>query len=381
MVSRKVLDQLKIEIKEIENELIVYRKILGASPNPILITNNQMQIIYVNEAWVHLTGYKSDEVLGKNPRFLQSGKTPAAVYKKMWQHLQNGKPFSTREIIEKSKEGKEYQIHSAFFPVKNDGETIFYVQTMHDITAQKRIELLKTEFLSIAAHEIKTPLTTLKLIAQVLLRRFGHDEKNANAFMLLDREIARLANLVNELLDISRIETGRFHLNKERVDLVPLTREITKKMSLLAKSHEIVFYSNEKSILVFADVNRIEEVLINLLTNAVKYSAENTSVRITLSVRGSDVCISVSDSGIGIPKEQFTHVFERFYQIHEHRTSGFGLGLFIAKQIVKKHKGKIWVESTEGEGSTFYVSLPLLDQNNKRLYSKSIRQAVPVLQI
>ena len=338
---------------------LTYQQIFDFSPDPILITDQNADIIYVNTAWEALSGYSFAEVCGKNPKLLQSGKTPSPVYKKMWQALKQGKSFITEELIDKSKSGKEYQLHSTVFPIIKNGEIRYYVQMQHDITSRKFTETIKSEFLSIAAHELKTPLTTLSLSAELLLRTQMKKGENSSHFAMLDKQIKRFTKLINELLDISRIDTGKLFLHKQDTDIVSLTQESVRRIAALADSYNITITIPDIPMIIYADPNRIEEVLTNLLTNAIKYSPSQTTIEVNVKQKKNRVLITVTDQGIGIPKNKLSHIFERFYQIRTGKTEGFGLGLYIAKGIITKHHGRLWAISKIGKGSTFVISLPL----------------------
>lgn len=356
------LKQLTNELLQVEDELSNIRYILAASSDPILITDPDAKIIYVNPAWEKLTGYFIDEVIGNNPKILQSGKTPRVVFKKMWQALSKNLPFSTEEVIDKRKDGTEYQIYSAYFPVTKNGRTLYYVQIQHDITERKKLEDLKGQFLSMAAHELKTPITTLKLLSQAHLakyKKFGADQISNEELELMNKELNRLVRLIDDVLDDARIENGKLNLKLEVIDLNELTKNVVTKMSQIATNHKIIFSGSPK-LPAIADEQRIEQVLINLITNAIRYSKPNSRIEVSLKQVKNQIRIAVKDYGVGISPDKFTSIFERFYQVNNHSNTGFGLGLYISKEIIDAHKGKIWVESEINTGSIFYFSIPLL---------------------
>jgi signal transduction histidine kinase len=173
---------------------------------------------------------------------------------------------------------------------------------------------------------------------------------------LLNQECDRLTDLINDMLDSSRIETGKLNMNFEVFDLTELTQSTVEKIRIVTKDHKLIFDSTPKYE-VIGDKDRVEQVLINLLTNAIKYSAQKSEIAINITKQNSQVYVSVKDKGKGIPKKAHKAIFDKFYQLQ--RRDGFGLGLYISKEIIKHHKGKIWVESIVGKGSTFYFSLPL----------------------
>lgn len=331
-------------------------KLVSASPDSVLITDTKAEIVYVNPAWEKMTGYKFEEVEGKNPRFLQSGKTPKAVHRKLWKNLVMGKPFFTDEVVDRKKSGAHYQTYSTYFPIKKGRKNLFYVQIQHDVTKQKLTEQRRKDFLSMASHEIKTPITTLKLLSQTIFKRVK-SKVNLSEVKIFERELDRLTNLVNQMLNLAQLETGKMHLNLEQIELVELFGEVIKKMEFLLEGRKIIFDSQE-TVTILGDRYRLEQVLINLINNAIKYSEENTSITIGATKENDRVIVSVSDQGKGIEKDKLHRLFEKYYQV-DPKNIGFGLGLYISKRIIAKHRGKIWAESKLGMGSTFYFSLPL----------------------
>lgn len=221
-------------------------------------------------------------------------------------------------------------------------------------------QLFDTQFLSQVAHELKNPIATLKLFAQIHRARFqqlGNDALSSEELDLVDAELNRMVRLIDDILDDTRIESGRLNFNFEAVDLKQIIDEVVEKMSLVTPDHPIINQSISGAP-VIADSQRIEQVLINLITNAAKYSAPGKKIEILLVNSKKQVRVSVKDQGIGIPKDKLASVFERFYQIQKQSSSGFGLGLYISKKVIDAHNGLIWARSREGKGSTFNFTLP-----------------------
>lgn len=339
----------------------ILQQILDVSPDPLLITDSESNIIYANTSWEKLTGYSFAEVKNKNPRILQSGKTPPRIYKAMWARLQQKKPFISDGIRDKKKNGSEYQISSSIYPITQNDVIKYFVQIQHDITFAKKMDEFRKAFLSLSAHELKTPITVLKLLTQSHLlkaKKRGEDTINISELELIDQEIDRLITLINDMLDSSRFETGKEVMTFETIDLAPVIKKTVKKIQIFAKNHTVRIDHLIPNTIVIADSMRIEQVLLNLLSNAVKYSPPEKTVRVSMRNDKKRVIISVSDEGVGIPKSKQKLIFDRYYQVKSKSKVGFGLGLYIAKEIIKKHKGKLWVESIKGKGSTFYFSLP-----------------------
>lgn len=229
------------------------------------------------------------------------------------------------------------------------------------VRAHEEAARLKDDFLSAAAHDLKTPLTTLVAQAQFLERRAATAPSappDVDGIRRIVREAKRLSTLVTELLDASRLERGALVGERESVDLVALAREVADRESY--RTHNVLVSADAPVIGVY-DSRRIGQVIENLIENAVKYSPTSSDVRVMVVHRDGESLIDVSDDGIGIPRDDLPHVFERFHRasnVDDRRFSGMGLGLFICKGIVEQHSGRIWVESILGAGTTFHVALP-----------------------
>ncbi|MGZ3601141.1 MAG: ATP-binding protein [Ktedonobacterales bacterium] len=244
------------------------------------------------------------------------------------------------------------------------GEPQYFIDVIEDISARKELEHQKNEFLGVVSHELKTPLTTLKMLAQLTRRRMermGVLDVDHGARM--ERAVARMERLVNDLLDVSRIESGRLALHVEHCDLAEVCRTAAAEQMDVSE-REIVLLLPEGYIQVNADADRISQVLANLLSNALKYSACDRPVTLSLHRERREVVISVHDEGAGIPEDLLPHLFDRFYrvpgvQVQSGSGVGLGLGLYISKEIVEQHGGRIWAKGSIGSGSTFSFSLPL----------------------
>ena len=241
----------------------------------------------------------------------------------------------------------------------------------------QEIDRLKSRFLSMASHELKTPLTSISGLAQVLLRRMRrrlemgrpNDEEwqeeqdgHVGRLELLNSQTARLGRLVDELLDVSRIESGKLEFRLQPVDMAQLLGEVAERMQLSTTQHTIsVDLKGAAENPVDADRDHLEQVLDNLVSNAIKFSPEGGTIMLRVREQGDTVVVSIKDPGVGIPGDQLDAVFGLFYQAEDpvsRRTGGMGLGLYISKEIISRHGGQIWAESEPGAGSTFNFSLP-----------------------
>jgi len=237
-----------------------------------------------------------------------------------------------------------------------------------DVSALKEAERLKDEFLSIAAHELRTPLAVLKGFAQTLLVQTGrgHGPQLADwqteALEDIDVAVGHLDRLTEDLLDVARLQAGRIVFYREPTDLVALTRRVVTQRQLTTERHILSFQSEMEQILAAVDRGRIEQVLSNLLSNAIKYSPEGGSIAVTLGQEdeANAILLSVQDHGIGIPVCEQARLFGRFVRAENAQgLGGTGLGLYLCRELIEWHGGRIWFTSTEGVGSTFFISLPL----------------------
>ncbi len=250
-------------------------------------------------------------------------------------------------------------------PVRaNSGAITGAVAVFRDITEMKQLDQMKDEFISIAAHELRTPLTAIKGYAELMDRRLRAQEGregDRRSLAVIRKQTERLANLVNEMLDVSRIEAGHLHLNTETFDLSIAVGEVVNNLRVSSETHTLSLAA-EPGIEVEADAARIEQVLINLITNAITYSPDGGEIGVRVWMEGRSACVSVTDRGVGIAQEELPHLFDRFYRAPRAgvmRSGGMGLGLYICQEIVTRHGGTIDAESVPGTGSTFTFTLPL----------------------
>lgn len=220
----------------------------------------------------------------------------------------------------------------------------------------------KDEFIGLASHELKTPLTSITGYLQILNRMIDAEQHKKFVTKTI-QQVKRLSALVSDLLDISKIEAGKLQLAKEHFDIHAVVADAIELIHHSYRTHEIKLMADVESLQIYADPQRIEQVIINLLTNAIKYSPQVKNVEVRLSQVRDEVQISVKDFGLGIPVEKQQQIFSRFYRVEDMspNISGLGIGLYISYEIVSRHGGKLWVDSILGQGSTFWMSLPIDD--------------------
>lgn len=233
-----------------------------------------------------------------------------------------------------------------------------------DVTKQVQLQRQKDEFLGIASHELKTPVTSIKAYTQVLERmiRDEGDSKKANMVKRMDVQLNRLTGLIGDLLDVTKIQSGKMAFNPVNFSFDVLVQEIVDEMRHTTTQHEILVDLKSNAV-VYADKERIGQVMINFLSNAIKYSNDAKHINVTSYIEDNEVVLSVQDYGIGIPKDMQHLVFDQFYRVSgnfQHTYPGLGLGLYISSEIVKNEGGRIWLASQEGAGSIFYFALKII---------------------
>lgn len=239
-----------------------------------------------------------------------------------------------------------------------------------EVSREHARQQARQQFLGLVSHELKTPVAVIKAYTELLLRKVEMEEHRASDREVLDRMLEqtdRMLAMIEQLLDLQKMETGQFSLEISRFDLAELAKRVAENLQQAARTHQVLLRIDSR-VPVEADRRRIEEVLSNLMDNAVKYSAEGTRITVSVGTRieaqsgKEEALVSVDDRGIGIPTDDLGRIFERSYQgrsvLHRGHV-GLGLGLYIAREIVERHGGRVWVESTEGVGSTFHFTLPL----------------------
>jgi len=319
------------------------------------------EVVYANKAYSIMTGYKESEVLGKSMRVLQGLKTDPAIYIRLRKKLMASQSFHGKSIYYRKDRSEFYMEWDAAPIFDQEGRMTHFISVLRDITKKVTIEEAKDERIEVVSHELKTPLTAIKGFVEIMKRRAPDDvqSKTREYLDVIESEVERLILLTNELLETTQDKTSAVQPTKMPCNLDDVILQVVKNIRVTTRSHKIK-RRGEIGTTVNCDRDRITQVLTNLLVNAIKYSPEASQVYLWVKRDEHHVIISIQDFGIGIAPEKQESIFKRFYRATDKKQAvSSGLGLYIASEIIRNHGGNIWVDSTEGKGSTFSFNLPL----------------------
>lgn len=349
-----------------------YRRLFEASKDGILIVDPYTcAITDVNPGFIELLGTTREKVLDQQLWQIGLFEHQEACLEAM-QDIQE-KGFTRHEALPlQTSDGQQRYVEFLSTLYRESDHDVIQCN-LRDITERKRaedeqkqLEERKNAFISMASHELKTPITSLKGFTQILQRRLKA-QSDAQTQLFLDRmdtQLKKLTVLISDLLDVSKMQTGILAFREAHIDLDELVREIVENVQAATTTHQLRLQGETRAF-IYGDRDRLEQVLINLLTNAIKYSPQADTVIVHLSKKRERVEVAVQDFGIGIAIEYHEGIFERFYQVNdpqENTYPGLGIGLYIARTLVERHGGRLWLESRKGAGSTFYFTLPLLSE-------------------
>ncbi|MCY1000551.1 PAS domain S-box protein [Myxococcus sp. MISCRS1] len=335
----------------------------------LMFSPDSLTLTYANAGAAKQLASTTDELVGLSVLEVE-GAFDEAGFRKLLAPLVSGTlPSQTYSTTHRRRDGSEVPVEVVLQFVSAAEGPGRFISVARDITERQRAETAlrlaseaKDAFLAAASHELRTPLAAAKGHAHLALLKLGGETEAGpgKSLKIINRQIDRMAKLVEDLLDISRLQAGRLSLELERFDFSQLVHETRDRMAVLSQGHEIQVETPEHLEGIW-DRGRLDQVLTNLLSNAIRYSPEGGAVLVRLTGEGSEgVHLSVKDSGVGIPKDKQALIFERFGRAHGSKYGGLGLGLTISQGIVEQHGGRIWVESpgVPGQGSTFNVWLP-----------------------
>ncbi|MGM9478073.1 sensor histidine kinase [Pedobacter sp. GSP4] len=340
---------------------------IDSIPQQAWVADNSGNIIAVNRMICHDFGLDSEDIIRSRwTAFVHPDDLGASIAS--WQRaLETGSDYSTEFRLLFSDGSYHWHLAKAI-RIRNEGRDDFWMGINTNIDLQKKNESIKDEFISVASHELKTPMTTIKGYNQLLMRMTG----DPLPLSLLERsasQLIRLEKLIADLMDVSKINAGKMELNRENFDFAAMARETVAGMQQISPSHCIELRGELKT-LYHGDQFRIEQVLQNFISNAIKYSPGAELIIVSMETQQENIIVSVRDFGIGIAREHLHRLFDRYYRADNAATrfDGLGMGLFISADIIKRHGGSFWIESEPRQGSTFFFKLPL----------KPYRPAVPL---
>lgn len=351
--------RLQETLKEISAEKNKVEAILNYMTDGIIALNREGMVIHVNPS--------AKGILGKTGGSAELGVSGADILSRLFapeevEGLLASPDPVTREIYLKEPQEQTYQVH--FAPFKENGEMQGMLVVLHDVTRERAFSRMQQEFVANVSHELRTPLTTVKNYVETLLNGAQDNPEVRMRFLqVLEKETERMVKLVKDLLVLSQMDSQETQWSKEQVDLNELVVEVMEQVELEARLRGIKIISNLPSseLMAFLDRDKIRQVILNLLDNAIKYTPAGGKIEVRAFSENKRVCVSVKDTGVGIPPEEVDRVFERFYRVDKTRSrdsGGTGLGLSIARQIVEAHGGRIYLTSQLKEGTEVVFCLP-----------------------
>lgn len=383
-ISVDITTHKETELAALE-KLRYHASLVDNVSDAVISTDLNFTIVSWNRSAERLYGWQEHEVIGRAiTSFLHNEYSDSTADEQaVTQLLQTG--LWTGDVVQRHKDGTPRHIAASVTIVKDaEGKNTGVIAINRDITERIQIEKRKDDFISIASHELKTPITSIKAFTQILQQMPEVKETKASKLLgRMDAQINRLTDLVSDLLDVSRIQTGRLELKQSEFDIVILTEHVAQDLEQVSKTHKITV-TGSASCIMSGDRERIGQVITNLIENAVKYSPKSKTVNVSIEKQENQVVIGVKDFGIGISKNDVPYVFDRFYRASNTTESlpGQGLGLYISAEIVKRHGGSISIDSKKGKGSIFAVTLPIngtmsLKKSNSKTLSHINKEGSP----
>ena len=360
-MRREIADRQKLN-----DQIKQFEFVTDFMPVQLWTASTDGNIDYVNQRTIDYFGIELEQVIGSSWLNLVHPEDRDGCIATWTSSIKTGDMYHYEfRLLDKN---GDYKWHLAqALPFVNDGKIIKWFGTSTNIDEQKQLQRQKDDFLGIASHELKTPVTSIKAYAQVLgamLTKEG-ETKKAEMVTRMDAQVNRLTNLIGDLLDVTKINSGRLQFNKVWFDLNQAIKETVDDLQHTTKKHTLVDDFGETGQ-IYSDKDRIGQVITNLITNAIKYSPHTDKIIVSTRITGNEAIVCVQDFGIGIADDKKDKVFEQFYRVSgdkQHTFPGLGLGLYISSEIIKREGGRMWVNSIEGKGSTFCFALPV-DGNN-----------------
>jgi PAS domain S-box-containing protein len=367
-ISRDLLEEKALHIRKEKNKI---ETIIQSIDDGVFVVDKDLIITLFNPKASQISGFSEKEVIGQKYynilKFIIELDNSSVDDKFIKDAVKTGKIQEiNNHTLLITKKGNQIPVADSAAPLINEkGQITGCVVVFRDITKDREIEKMKSEFVSITSHQLKTPLTGIKWMTELLLRSKLNKEQMEYANYAHD-STNRLVDLIDDLLDVSHIETGRkFDIQIENIDVIALLNAAIGDVEKNARKKNISISKDKgtmSKLMVNIDPDKIRQVISNLIDNAVKYSKQGGTIELNCVKNKKEVVIFVRDHGIGIPQKQQKRLFEKFFRADNavlSETDGTGLGLYIVKAIVGAHNGKIWFDSVENKGTTFYIKLPM----------------------
>jgi PAS domain S-box-containing protein len=362
-LKKSLMEALEDTYQARQRELQEKNKTLALIQNfadGVLVFDHEGKVSLVNPQAENFLKVKKEEIIGKS--FLELAQF--LNFKPIYKALKSELNLVFRKMVDIT---ENFVLEVTTIPLVTNKETIGTLMVLHDITREKEIERMKTEFVSIAAHQLRTPLSAIKWILKMLLEGdIGELSKEQREFLeKAYNSNERIIGLINDLLNVSRIEEGRYLYRPVLADIVSICQSVIDALKEMIEQKKLkLTFEKEKDLpKVKVDVEKISLAIQNLLENAIKYNKVEGEIKINLKKKNNEIEFSIKDTGIGIPENQKNRLFTKFFRgsnALKTDTEGSGLGLFIVKNVIEAHGGRIWFESEEGKGTTFYFTLPIV---------------------
>jgi PAS domain S-box-containing protein len=351
------------DMKAAEEQSAKLAAIIQSSDDAIISKTLDSVITSWNAAAERIFGYPAEEMIGESIYKLipedRLDEEPLIL-----RRLSAGERVQHFETKRQTKDGRLIDVSLTVSPVKDpQGNVIGLSKIARDITEKKLDETRKSDFIGMVSHELKTPLTSLSALLQVVNLKLKNspDKFLTDAMEKSNVQVRRMTAMINGFLNISRLESGKIHIEKQTFDMETLISDMISEAKLTVSTHFIHFHKCGP-VEVSADRDKIGSVISNFISNAVKYSPKGKNIEVSCQMKDDQVVVSVKDEGMGIKPDDLDKIFDRYYRVetnHTRHIAGFGIGLYLSLEIVQRHSGKVWAESESGLGSTFYFSLPL----------------------
>jgi len=356
-------------LKDMENARDSIDGILKSIADGLIVTDSYNRVILMNPAAEDLLDVRLSEIINRPIDFAIQDKTLRDRIKKTLTKKKTGYQFDFELPVENSQNLRIMRARTSGIEDKSGNQTGI-ITIIHDVTHEREVDQMKTEFISTAAHELRTPLTSIRGFSEVLLNRNDFNKKDERKFLTyINDQSVNLSNIINDLLDISRIESGLgFSLNKIPCDMGEIIQGIVPQFQDQTSKHHFEILLPEKSVQLKVDKEKMEQVIQNLLSNALKYSPEGGVIKVSGQALNGYYQVSVEDHGKGMTSEQAERIFDKFYRadVSDTAVPGTGLGMSIVKYLVEAHNGKVWVESKLGKGSTIHFKIPIQAKDERQ---------------